>query len=59
MLSPYGRPGVGPSMVGLHDLAEFTLHAEQPVAAQLDGDYVGQRREVRFRAVPAALAVLR
>ncbi len=43
--------------VSLHDQAEFALSATEPVDFQLDGDYLGRRTEVRFRAVPDALRV--
>lgn len=42
----------------MHDLAEFTLLAERPQAFQLDGDYLGEREEVRFTSIPAALRVI-
>jgi diacylglycerol kinase family enzyme len=41
----------------LHDVAEFGLRASEPVAFQLDGDYLGAREKVRFSAVPSALRV--
>lgn len=51
-------PGSGRSMLRLPDLDDFTLVAREPVAAQLDGEYVGDRERIRFRAYPEALAVL-
>ncbi|TMR94606.1 diacylglycerol/lipid kinase family protein [Nonomuraea basaltis] len=48
----------GRHLVQLHDEAEFTLTADRPVAFQLDGDYLGERETVTFRATPNALQVL-
>ncbi|MEW9555732.1 diacylglycerol kinase family protein [Nonomuraea sp. NPDC050783] len=48
----------GKHLVQLHDEAEFTLTADRPVAFQLDGDYLGERESVTFRAIPNALQVL-
>jgi diacylglycerol kinase family enzyme len=48
----------GRQALRLHDLAEFTLLASRPQAFQLDGDYLGERKRVRFTAVPAALRVI-
>jgi diacylglycerol kinase family enzyme len=48
----------GRHLVQLHDEAEFTLTADRPVAFQLDGDYLGERERVTFRATPNALQVL-
>ncbi|MGI8681329.1 MAG: diacylglycerol/lipid kinase family protein [Mycobacteriales bacterium] len=58
MLTPHGRPAANRFMLGLHDLHEFTLAANEPLAAQLDGEYVGNRRSLRFQAVPGALSVV-
>ncbi len=53
------EPGAhGSRVLKLHDLAEFTLVGSRPLAFQLDGDYLGERETVTFRAVPAALRVL-
>jgi diacylglycerol kinase family enzyme len=40
-----------------HDLPDLTLSAQQPVAFQVDGDYLGPRERVTFRSVPDALRV--
>ncbi|MDA0634929.1 diacylglycerol kinase family protein [Nonomuraea sp. MCN248] len=48
----------GRYLTQLHDEAEFTLTASRPVAFQLDGDYLGEREAVTFRATPNALQVL-
>lgn len=44
--------------ITLHDLSEFTMTADRPTALQADGDYLGQRSSVTFRAVPQALTVI-
>ncbi len=36
----------------------IAVHSEQPVGLQLDGDYLGERRAIEFRAVPEALRVV-
>ncbi len=56
MLSRGTEPPRGRGMVARHDLAELTLEADRPVAFQIDGEYVGERERVRFRAVPACAA---
>ncbi len=58
MLDENGRPAAVPSMVGLSDLAEFRLLADEPLAAQVDGEYVGELSALHFRAVPGALSVV-
>jgi len=47
----------GRNVLRLHDVAEFTLLANEPVSFQLDGDFLGPREKVRFTAVPDALRV--
>jgi diacylglycerol kinase family enzyme len=54
-----GQP-VGPTgrnLLHLHDVAELTLLTDEPVAFQLDGDYLGPREKISFTAVPDALRV--
>jgi diacylglycerol kinase family enzyme len=63
LLFPGGHPGAptgphGKRVLRLHDVAEFTLRATEPIAFQLDGDYLGERDKVRFTAAPAALRVI-
>ena len=41
-----------------HDLTELTLRAVRPVAAQVDGESLGETRELTFRSVPHALRVV-
>jgi diacylglycerol kinase family enzyme len=50
---PHGR-----RVLRLHDLEEFTLTAERPLAVQVDGDYIGERDEMVFQSEPNALRVL-
>jgi diacylglycerol kinase family enzyme len=45
-------------LLRLHDVAEFTLHADRPLALQVDGDWLGHRESVRFRSVPNVLPVI-
>jgi diacylglycerol kinase family enzyme len=51
-------PPRGRSVITGHDLAEITVTADRPVAFQIDGEYMGEREQVRFRAVPDALDVV-
>jgi diacylglycerol kinase family enzyme len=53
------RPGPprGREIVSRHDLTALTVTADRPVAFQIDGEYVGEREQVRFRSVPDALRV--
>jgi diacylglycerol kinase family enzyme len=59
MLSQRDEPPHGRGIVACHDLPELTLRASRPVAFQIDGEYMGEREQVRFRSVPDALHVLR
>jgi diacylglycerol kinase family enzyme len=45
-------------LLRVHDLTEFTLRASRPTALQVDGDWIGERDSVRFRAVPNVLQVI-
>ena len=58
MLSASGTPPRGRHITSLHDEATFTLEASRPVALQVDGEYVGERDFVIFRAIPNALRVI-
>jgi diacylglycerol kinase family enzyme len=53
---PHGPHGA--QVLTRHDLPEFTIRAEEPIAFQLDGDYLGERDKVGFVSVPAALRVI-
>ncbi|HEX5018607.1 MAG TPA: diacylglycerol kinase family protein [Actinomycetes bacterium] len=48
----------GHNVVHRHDITGFTVEADEPVAFQVDGDYLGRQEAVRFQAVPKALRVL-
>ncbi len=50
---PHGR-----RVLRLHDQDRFTLRAQQPVAFQVDGDYLGERELIRFISEPRALRVV-
>jgi diacylglycerol kinase family enzyme len=58
MLSGSEQQPVGPWAVSLHDLSEFTITAHHPVDFQLDGEYLGHRTSVQFRAVRSALRLV-
>jgi diacylglycerol kinase family enzyme len=58
MLAQRPEPPRGRGIVARHDLAGLTLRADRPVAFQIDGEYVGEREEVRFRSAPDALRVI-
>jgi diacylglycerol kinase family enzyme len=45
-------------ILSLHDEKELTFRAIRPIAFQVDGEYVGEREHVTFRAVPDALRVI-
>jgi diacylglycerol kinase family enzyme len=48
----------GRQVLSLHDLDGFTVSADAPLPFQLDGDDLGERTSVTFRAVPRALDVI-
>ena len=48
----------GRAVLSLHDTDGFRLTTEAPMALQVDGDDLGDRSQVTFRAVPAALDVV-
>ncbi|RFS85004.1 diacylglycerol kinase family lipid kinase [Actinomadura spongiicola] len=58
MLTARHRPVLGRHVVNVHDAAEVTLRAERPMAFQLDGDYLGEQRDVTFRSVPKAIRIV-
>jgi diacylglycerol kinase family enzyme len=58
MLAERNEPPRGRSVVAGHDLPAIHLTADRPMAFQLDGEYMGEVEEVRFRAVPDALRVI-
>lgn len=57
ILSTRAKPR-GRAVLSLHDTAGFRLTSERPMALQVDGDDLGDRTEVVFRAVPYALDVV-
>jgi diacylglycerol kinase family enzyme len=57
MLLNSSRLGRDRSVVVRHDLSEFTLTASAPTDFQVDGDHLGQRESVTFRAIRDALKV--
>ncbi|HUZ83600.1 MAG TPA: diacylglycerol kinase family protein [Mycobacteriales bacterium] len=48
----------GRAILARHDEAEISLTAARPLPLQVDGDYLGECEQVRFRAVPNALRVV-
>lgn len=46
------------SLLRVDDATEIVVRAAAPIAFQMDGDYLGDRAEVTFRAVPRALRVI-
>ncbi|HEV2377395.1 MAG TPA: diacylglycerol kinase family protein [Streptosporangiaceae bacterium] len=58
MLSERAAPVRGRYVVNLHDSSELVFRASRPVAFQVDGEYVGERECVTFRAIPHALQVV-
>jgi diacylglycerol kinase family enzyme len=57
MLSAKNSPN-GRYVLSLHDQTEFTLRSTRPIAWQVDGEYMGERECVAFRAIPRALRVV-
>lgn len=61
LTSYLGRAALKPEWLdggrAAHDLSEFTLRSDRPLPLQVDGDVVGDRTEVRFRLLPAAVEV--
>jgi diacylglycerol kinase family enzyme len=54
-----GRPSArARHVLRAHDLPELTLRAVRPVAAQVDGESLGELTELELRAVPHALRVV-
>lgn len=52
----YEFPVKGPLL--LHDMTKFTLTSPVPIAFQVDGDYLGERQQLTFSAIPEALRVV-
>ncbi|MFZ0322888.1 MAG: diacylglycerol kinase family protein [Actinomycetes bacterium] len=58
LLTDNGRVPSGRGVVHHHDQARFTLVTDRPIAAQVDGDWVGLREAVTVTSVPQALSVV-
>ncbi|MGO8957077.1 MAG: diacylglycerol/lipid kinase family protein [Streptosporangiaceae bacterium] len=58
MLTERTEPPDGRAVAAGHDLDSIVLRADRPVAFQLDGEYMGEVEEARFRSVPRALRVI-
>jgi diacylglycerol kinase family enzyme len=58
MLSARPRPPRGGNVIHRHDVAGLTVTAAEPVAFQVDGDYLGEREQVTLVSVPKALRVV-
>lgn len=48
----------GRAIVREDSAGEIVVRTEQPMALQVDGDYVGDRTQVRFTSIPSALRVV-
>ena len=57
MMSGRDSPPSGRHVLSLHDEAQLTLRSSRPIALQVDGEYMGERQCVAFRAIPHALRV--
>jgi diacylglycerol kinase family enzyme len=57
MLRDSGNPD-GPTVLRGDEFPLIRVSSETPVALQLDGDYLGERSEMEFVAVPSALRVV-
>jgi diacylglycerol kinase family enzyme len=58
IMVPRSQPVQGRHVVNVHDTAEVTIRARRPIAFQLDGDYIGERETITFRAAPKAVRVV-
>ena len=58
LLSAAGPPARGRSVLTGHDEAALAFEATRPVAFQVDGEYMGEREQVRFTSIPKALSVI-
>ncbi|BBY98410.1 diacylglycerol/lipid kinase family protein [Mycolicibacterium fallax] len=48
----------GPHLIRDDDVASVKITAATPIAAQIDGDYIGERESMTFVSVPRALSVV-
>lgn len=53
----FGDGPAGSEVVRLHNLPELTVAADEPVAAQLDGEFIGELTELRFHSALRAIRV--
>lgn len=53
-----GRHVRHPAVLARHDVAGFTVESPRPTPLMVDGEYVGDRTDCRFRSVPSSLVVL-
>jgi diacylglycerol kinase family enzyme len=58
MLARRAKPPGGRAVATGHDLESIVLRTDRPVAFQVDGEYMGEVEEARFRSVPRALRVI-
>ncbi|MFC7327733.1 diacylglycerol/lipid kinase family protein [Marinactinospora rubrisoli] len=58
MVSHRGLPPSGRGYLTWHDQQEFVLRARRPRAFQIDGEYLGRRKQVNFRSIPKALRMV-
>ncbi|WP_042365132.1 diacylglycerol/lipid kinase family protein [Streptacidiphilus neutrinimicus] len=58
LLDSTGAGPHGKHVVAYHDLAEFTLHSQEPLPFQVDGDHLGERNTISFTGVSRALRVI-
>jgi diacylglycerol kinase family enzyme len=58
MMLPLSRPLRGRHVVSVHDEAEVTIRSARPIAFQVDGDYLGDREVITFRAIPKAVRIV-
>ena len=45
-------------LVRVDDVPSVRIHADRPIALQMDGDYIGRRESVEFSCIPQALEVV-
>lgn len=58
LLAAEGAGPRGKHVVAYHDLGHFTLHSQEPLPFQVDGDHLGERNTINFTGVSRALRVI-
>ncbi|MUL39894.1 diacylglycerol kinase family lipid kinase [Streptomonospora sp. PA3] len=58
MLSHKGVPPYGPGYVSWHDQSAISITSRAPRAFQIDGEYLGHRKQVNLESVPKALRIV-